>query len=92
MFSYLAPEVRVLQDHPLRSIRKMVNQVLAELPGELQALNSREGRRPAILPKKPLSALLLPGAHTQPDGSGFPLMRNQRREYGNFPSNRSQYD
>ncbi|MBW2135846.1 MAG: hypothetical protein JRG72_11590, partial [Deltaproteobacteria bacterium] len=30
MFSYLSPEARVLQDHRLRPIRKMVNQALAE--------------------------------------------------------------
>jgi len=33
MFSYLSPETRVPQDHPLRPIRKMVNQALAELSG-----------------------------------------------------------
>ena len=28
MFSYLSPEARVPHDHPLRPIRKMVNQAL----------------------------------------------------------------
>ena len=31
MFSYLSPETRVRKDHPLRAIRAMVDQVLAQL-------------------------------------------------------------
>jgi transposase len=58
MFSYLSPEARVPQDHPLRPIRKMANQALAELSGEFQAMYSREGR-PSIPPEKLLRALLL---------------------------------
>jgi len=58
MFSYLSPEARVPQDHPLRPIRKMVNQALAELSGEFQDRYSREGR-PSIPPEQLLRALLL---------------------------------
>jgi len=58
MFSYLSPEARVPRDHPLRPIREMVNQALAELSGEFQAMYSREGR-PSIPPEKLLRALLL---------------------------------
>lgn len=58
MFSYLSPEARVPKDHPLRPIRDMVNQALAELSGEFQAMYSREGRR-SIPPEKLLRALLL---------------------------------
>jgi transposase len=58
MFSYLSPAARVPQDHPLRPIRDMVNQALAELSGEFQAMYSREGR-PSIPPEKLLRALLL---------------------------------
>jgi transposase len=58
MFSYLSPEARVPQDHPLRPIRNMVNQALRELSGEFQAMYSREGR-PSIPPEKLLRALLL---------------------------------
>ena len=58
MFSYLSPEARVPQDHPLRPIRNMVNQALAELSGEFQAMYSREGR-PSIPPEKLRRALLL---------------------------------
>ena len=31
MFSYLSPEMRVRKDHPLRAIRVMVDEVLAQL-------------------------------------------------------------
>jgi transposase len=58
MFSYLSPEARVPRDHPLRPIRDMVNQALAELSGEFQAMYSQEGR-PSIPPEKLLRALLL---------------------------------
>jgi hypothetical protein len=50
-FSYLSPADRVPQDHPLRPIRRMVNQALAELTGEFQARYAREGR-PSIPPEK----------------------------------------
>lgn len=63
MFSYLSPEARVPQEHPLRPIRKMVNQALAELSGEFQAMYSREGR-PSIPPEKLLRALLLQVLYT----------------------------
>jgi transposase len=63
MFSYLSPEARVPQAHPLRSIRKMVNQALTELSGEFQAMYSREGR-PSIPPEKLLRALLLQVLYT----------------------------
>ncbi|MDP1761854.1 MAG: transposase, partial [Deltaproteobacteria bacterium] len=63
MFSYLSPEARVPQDHPLRPIRKMVNQALAELSGESQAMYAREVR-PSIPPEKLLRALLLQVLYT----------------------------
>jgi transposase len=63
MFSYLSPEARVPQDHPLRPIRDMVNRALAELSREFQAMYSREGR-PSIPPEKLLRALLLQVLYT----------------------------
>ena len=63
MFSYLSPEARVPRDHPLRPIRDMVNQALAELSGEFQAMYSREGR-PSIPPEKLLRSLLLQVLYT----------------------------
>ncbi len=58
MFSYLSPEARVPQDHPFRPLRKMVNQALAKLSGEFQAMYFRE-ERPSIAPEKLLRSLLL---------------------------------
>src|SRR5512139_56616 len=63
MFSYLSPEARVPQDHPLRPIRDMVNQALAELSGEFQAMYAREGL-PSIPPEKLVGALLLQVLYT----------------------------
>lgn len=58
MFSYLSPEQRVPQDHPLRSIRQMVDAVLQALGPEFHRLYSWTGR-PSIPPEKLLRALLL---------------------------------
>ena len=58
MFSYLSPEQRVRQDHPLRSIRTVVDGVLGELSELLSAMYSVTGR-PSIPPEKLLRALLL---------------------------------
>ena len=57
-FSYVSPESRVPQDHPLRPIRKMVNEALAELSGEIDALYPLTGR-PSIPPEHLIRALLL---------------------------------
>ena len=58
MFSDLSPEERVPQDHPLRTIRLLVDAVLKELSPQFEALYSHTGR-PAIAPEKLLRALLL---------------------------------
>src|SRR4030042_1721348 len=58
MFSYISPEQRVPQGHPLRPIRQMVNQALRDLWPEFQAMYARVGR-PSIPPEKLLRALLL---------------------------------
>src|SRR5574341_65937 len=58
MWSYISPEQRVPQDHPLRAIRAMVDTVLAELSPEFAKLYSPVGR-PSIPPEKLLRALLL---------------------------------
>src|SRR5262245_66381491 len=44
MFSYISPEARVPQDHPLRAIRTLVDEVLAELSPRFETLYSRVGR------------------------------------------------
>src|ERR1700758_5522032 len=58
MWSYISPEQRVPQDHPLRPIRVMVDTILAELSSEFAKLYSPVGR-PSIPPEKLLRALLL---------------------------------
>jgi transposase len=58
VFSYLSPEQRVRQDHPLRPIRAMVDQVLRELSPEFAKMYSKIGR-PSIPPEQLLRALLL---------------------------------
>jgi transposase len=58
MFSYLSPEARVRQDHPLRAIRAVVDEVLGELSPLFAAMYSVTGR-PSIPPEKLLRALLI---------------------------------
>jgi len=58
MFSYLSPEARVPQDHPLRVLRQLVDRILVELSPEFGRLYSRVGR-PSVAPEKLLRALLL---------------------------------
>jgi transposase len=58
LFSYVDLEARVGKDHPLRTIRMVVNATLAGLSGEFSALYARMGR-PSIPPKKLLRAMLL---------------------------------
>jgi transposase len=58
MFSYLSPEERVRQDHPLRAIRVMADEALRNLSERFEAMYSRTGR-PSIAPEKLLRAQLL---------------------------------
>ena len=58
MWSYISPEQRVPQDHPLRPIRVMVDVILVELSPEFARLYAPVGR-PSIPPEKLLRALLL---------------------------------
>ena len=58
LFSYVDLEARVGKDHPLRTIRGIVNEALAALSGEFSALYARIGR-PSIPPEKLLRAMLL---------------------------------
>ena len=51
------------QDHPLRAIREMVDQVLVELSPEFDRLYARTGR-PSVPPEKLLKALLLQVLYT----------------------------
>src|SRR6059058_912043 len=58
MFSYLSPEERVPERHPLRAIRRMTDEVLQGLSAKFNKLYSASGR-PSIAPEKLLRALLL---------------------------------
>jgi transposase len=58
MFSYISAAQRVPQDHPLRAIRRMVDEVLRALSPRFDKLYSRIGR-PSIPPERLLRALLL---------------------------------
>lgn len=63
MFSYLSPEQRVRQDHPLRAIRAMTDEVFASLSPRFTKMYSDIGR-PSIPPEQLLRALLLQYLYT----------------------------
>lgn len=58
LFSYVDLEDRIPATHPLRLIRRIVNDALAVLDGEFAALYSDEGR-PSIAPERLIRAGLL---------------------------------
>lgn len=58
MFSYVSMEERVPQDHPLRPIRRLVEQILATMSKRFDELYAENGR-PSIPPERLLRALLL---------------------------------
>jgi len=58
MFSYLSPEQRVRQDHPLRAVRAMTDEILERMSPLFDAMYA-EGGRPSIPPEKLLRAQLL---------------------------------
>ena len=63
MFSYLSPEQRVPQDHPLRPIRERTDQILTSLSPKFAQMYSQLGR-PSVPPEKLLRALLLQVLYT----------------------------
>jgi transposase len=58
LFSYVDLEVRVRKDHPLRAIRRLVNDTLGLMERDFAALYAGIGR-PSIAPEKLLRAMLL---------------------------------
>jgi transposase len=58
MFSYLSPEQRVRQDHPLRAMRAMTDEILAAMSPLFDGMYVNFGR-PSIPPEKLLRAQLL---------------------------------
>jgi len=58
VFSYVSPEQRVPNNHPLRPVRAMADEALRDLRPRFNKLYARTGR-PSIAPEKLLRALLL---------------------------------
>jgi transposase len=58
VFSYVSPEQRVPQDHPLRRLRAMTDEALQQLQPRFNKLYAQIGR-PSIAPERLLRALLL---------------------------------
>ena len=58
IFSYLSPEQRVQQDHPLRAIRAMADLALESMSKRFDSMYAKTGR-PSIPPEKLLRAQLI---------------------------------
>lgn len=58
VFSYVNPEQRIPNDHPLRQLRVMADEALRQLKPRFSRLYAKTGR-PSIAPEKLLRALLL---------------------------------
>jgi transposase len=59
MFSYVDLESRVRRDHPLRTIRAIVNEALSGMSADFEAIYVARVGRPSIPPERLLRALLL---------------------------------
>jgi len=58
MYSYLSPEQRVRENHPLRTIRAMADEALASMSERFDGMYAKTGR-PSIPPEKLLRAQLI---------------------------------
>jgi transposase len=58
MFSYVSLEERVAQEHPLRAIRKLVDEILRAMAKDFEGLYAKTGR-PSVPPERLLRAVLL---------------------------------
>jgi transposase len=63
VFSYVSAEERVPADHPIRVIRKLANEILAELSEDFEEMYAQVGR-PSIAPEWLLRAMLLQALYT----------------------------
>jgi transposase len=63
LFSYVRPESRIPEDHPLRVIRTLADEALAALNEQFAALYAENGR-PSVPPEQLLRALLLQAFYT----------------------------
>jgi transposase len=64
MFCYVSLEARTPREHPLRAIRKRVDEALRAIRPELDRLYARRMDRPSIPPERLLRALLLQVLYT----------------------------
>ena len=69
VFSYVSPEQRIPQDHPLRPVRVMADEALRDLKPRFSKLYAKTGRR-SIAPEKLLRALLLHATPTRRSAAG----------------------
>lgn len=58
MFSYVSVEERVPSDHPLRAIRKLVDEILKRMASDFDGMYAKTGR-PSVPPERLLRAALL---------------------------------
>jgi transposase len=58
MFSYLSAESRIAANHPLRAVRRMVDEALGAMSAGFDAMYA-DGGRPSVAPEKLLRAQLL---------------------------------
>ena len=63
VFSYKTAEERIATEHPLRAMRKLVDEVLRNLSPQFGRMYAKGGR-PSIAPEKLLRALLLQVLYT----------------------------
>lgn len=64
LFSYVDIEARIRPDHPLRTIRSLVNETLEALSGDFAELYTDRLGRPSIPPERLLRAMLLQAFYT----------------------------
>lgn len=69
MLTSLSTEDLIPKDHPIRRIRRVIEEVLAELDSEFEAMYSRIGR-PSVPPEQLLKATVLMALYS---------MRSERR-------------
>ena len=80
LFSYVDMEARVPATHPLRTIRTIVNEVLAALDTEFEALYEGIGRQ-SVAPERLLRASLLQAFYSSASALMMPfgIIRRSRR-------------
>lgn len=70
MLTSLSTEDLIPSDHPIRRIRKVVDEVLAEMDGEFEAMYSRIGR-PSVPPAQLLKATILMALYSRRSERAF---------------------